>query len=115
MAQAPAEALRSTFRDYSPREKLDALKSVAAELPESEKKELAQTLLFGLPPGPKIRDTLYLMVIGTLLIILLGTAGVVTGIISSGADVDKVLGVFTTVLSFIIGLFVPSPGGRQQG
>lgn len=91
------------------------LSSVAADLPDAEKKALAQTLLFGQKPSARIGDTLYLMVIGALLVILLACAGVLTGIVPSpDADVtmDRVLGIFTTVLSFIIGLFVPSPATR---
>jgi hypothetical protein len=96
-------------------DKAQVVRNLAADLPAEEKKALAQTLLFGLEPSRKIGDVLYLMVIGALLVILLACAGVVTGIIGStdpDVSMDRVLGVFTTVLSFIIGLFVPSPANR---
>ena len=96
-------------------EKAHAVSNLAAELSTEQKRALAQTLLFGLEPSKKIGDILYLMVIGALLLIMLTCAGVLTGIVASpdpDVTMDRVLGIFTTVLSFIIGLFVPSPTTR---
>lgn len=96
-------------------DKAEVVRDLAADLPTEEKRKLAQTLLFGLEPSRKIGDLLYLIVIGALILILLACAGVLTGIIAStdpDVTMDRVLGIFTTVLSFIIGLFVPSPANR---
>lgn len=109
-----ARTATASFRNLqlSTDEKAAALQELAADLPKAKKEELGRTLLFGEKPSPKIRDTLYLLVIGSLLVILLAAAAVLMGIIPSPDEdvtMDRVLGIFTTVLSFIIGLFVPSP------
>lgn len=114
-ARAAIESFRASTSSNS--EKLKILSSMAADLPSDKRVELAQTLLFGRPPGAKIADTLYLLVIGALLFILLACAGVLTGIVPTpdpDVTMDRVLGIFTTVLSFIIGLFVPSPTASRN-
>ena len=115
---AAARTATDTFRAsaLSADDKARALSELAAELPDDKKEALARTLLFGLQPSAKIGDILYLLVIGALLLILLACAGVLTGIIPSpepDVTMDRVLGIFTTVLSFIIGLFVPSPTAKR--
>jgi hypothetical protein len=117
MTTENARAAIASFRDnaLTGEDKVQVVRSLAAELPVEEKKELARTLLLGLEPSRKIGDMLYLMVIGALLVILLACAGVLTGIVPTpdvDVTMDRVLGIFTTVLSFIIGLFVPSPATR---
>jgi hypothetical protein len=112
--QTATESFRA--KQLSTEDRASALQTLADELPDDKKKELARTLLFGEEPSPKIRDTLYLLVIGVLLVILLACAAVLTGIISPSngqVTMDRVLGIFTTVLSFIIGLFVPSPATQS--
>ena len=117
MATQASQSAATTFRatQLAPDEKAAALTELAADLPDDKKRQIARALLFGLEPSAKIRDTLYLLVIGALLVILLACAGVLTGIIPSPEEdvtMDRVLGIFTTVLSFIIGLFVPSPATK---
>ncbi|MGZ8287058.1 MAG: hypothetical protein ACXW27_15100 [Allosphingosinicella sp.] len=114
-ARAAIDGFRA--RSLTSQDMTQVVRDLAAELPDEEKKALAQTLLFGLPPSRKIGDMLYLMVIGALLVILLTCAAVLTGIVSTpdpDVTMDRVLGIFTTVLSFIIGLFVPSPATRSD-
>jgi hypothetical protein len=115
MPQATAfDALTTNFRsaNLTASESVDAIKAVAADLPDDKKKELARSLLLGLEPTQPTVNKLYLLVIGALILILLGAASVLIGVFTptnTAVTMDRVLGIFTTVLSFIIGLFVPSP------
>jgi hypothetical protein len=115
---ATLSSLKSSIRsaELAPDERAAIAREAAAALPDEQKKELAQALLFGLKPDGGTLKILYLMVIGALIVILLAAAGMLTGVLvprHPGATMDRVLGIFTTVLSFIIGLFVPSPADRR--
>jgi hypothetical protein len=112
MSTAAARTAIDTFRNAQlpTDEKADALKSLAADLPDNKAKEVARTLLFGLEPSRKVADVLYLLVICSLLIILLACAGVLIGIFAAPAtSLGPADRLFTMVLPFILGLFVPSP------
>ena len=108
---APAQAMADGFRNaaLSTDEKLSALREASTELPDDQKKALAQGLLAQIKPSQKTADILYLIIISALLVILLTAAGIIFGLFGKGANVDQVLGIFTTILSFILGLFAPSP------
>ncbi|HEX8625825.1 MAG TPA: hypothetical protein VF782_12235 [Allosphingosinicella sp.] len=110
----PTDTMRSLTAAMTDDQKVEAMKEVGGELPDDKKKEVAISIaggLFGEKPSARVRDILYLMVIGALVLILLACAGVITGVLDDVAkeNIDKVVGLFTTVLSFIVGLFVPSP------
>jgi len=87
---------------------VDLIKEVGATLPPEQRKEAA-TALFGVPPTRV--NGLYWLVLGTLCGVLTLCALRLVGVawfVPSATD-DQILGMFTTILSFLIGLFVPSP------
>lgn len=112
------DTMRSLVAGMTDEQKVQAIKEVGADLPAAKKKEAAIAVgggPLGDKPSARIRDMLYLIVIGALVLILLACAGVITGILENveKENVDKVVGLFTTVLSFIVGLFVPSPVAKD--
>jgi len=126
------------FEELQPDALKDAVVGAAANLPEKQKKEaLRETARQltpdqqvkvareiqqgGLPaPGEKTRDRLWLVVVSAFAFVLAGsfvsiaTAMFVT-VPQGGVKPELVLTMFTSVVGFLAGLFVPSPAGNKQG
>jgi hypothetical protein len=95
--------------------------SATQHLTKEEKKQLSYNII-----GPPDRvNGLYWMVLGTACVILILCVLRLTGIFvmmmpyqpkefwDLFPDADKIIGMFTTVLSFVVGLFVPSPVAHE--
>lgn len=110
-------ALLKSIEDLSVKEQLAIVSAVGTQLPREQQKIAAKSIL---PPPTKVNG-LYWLVLGTVCVclmlcvarlvgfhILLLPAGS-HGLFDRFADDDKIIGMFTTILSFLLGLFVPSP------
>jgi len=124
------------FKELQPANLKDALVAAAANLPEKEKKEALKETARQLtpdqqvkvageiqaaglpPPGGKTRDLLWLVVVSAFAFVLAGsfisiaTAMFVT-VPQGGVKPELVLTMFTSVVGFLAGLFVPSPSGNR--
>lgn len=92
----------------TPDQTVEFIKEVGTALPP-EKRQQAAAALFGLPPTRV--NGLYWLVLGTLCAVLLLCALRLVGVswFAAGGTNDQIVGIFTTIISFLIGLFVPSP------
>lgn len=109
--------LLGAIKDLSVDEKLAIVSVVGTQLPKDEQKIAAKTIL---PPPTKVNG-LYWLVLGTICLSLILCVARLVGLhlllVPAGSDTffarfaddDKIIGMFTTILSFLLGLFVPSP------
>lgn len=122
LSDIPSENARVVFKEATQKlpadEKKEAAKEVVSQLTESDRKEVLQQLGVGLP-GEKTRDSLWLIVVFAFAIVLVGTfITLALGVFHApekGASTkpELVLTMFTSVVGFLAGLFVPSPANRQ--
>jgi hypothetical protein len=74
-----------------------------------EKEELRQVLGWE-QPSTKIRDYLWKVIVWAMVIILVGTFGVIAlGVLFNVAAKPELLTMFTAALGFLAGLLAPSP------
>jgi hypothetical protein len=105
------------------KEKKEALRETARQLtPDQQVKVAGEIQQGGLPaPGEKTRDRLWLVVVSAFAFVLAGSfISIATGMFVSpnqGVVVkpELVLTMFTSVVGFLAGLFVPSPTSNRQG
>lgn len=100
---------------------LEVVKVAGNQLPLEQQKKAAESIF----PRPTKVNGLYWLVLGTLCFCLLLCVMRLVGIQffiypnapdtywARFADDDKIIGMFTTILSFLLGLFVPSPIARK--
>ncbi len=96
------EGLKTTLVDF------------ASQLNKDERKQLAKAIG---DPSEKTRDWLWLIVVVTCAVILVGAAAVLAVAVFWTQDssktylakTDVILTVFTTIFGFLAGVFVPSP------
>ncbi len=104
------------------KEKKEALMETARQLtPEQQVKVAGEIQQAGLPPpGEKTRDWLWQIVVSAFAFVLAGSfISIATGMFVSpdpGVVVkpELVLTMFTSVVGFLAGLFVPSPTNHRQ-
>ena len=73
-------------------------------------------------PTPKATDKIWLLIVGSFAVVMIGAAAVLgIGVFSQVIDASKqitksdtILTVFTTVVGFLAGLLAPSPMGSKQ-
>lgn len=95
-------------------------KAAVAQLTDDQKRELARSVLGA--PSPKTRDSLWLIVIWTLVVVMLLSVLVLAINVFRDKDPlheprvspEVMLSLFTSVFGFLVGLFVPSPGGSKN-
>src|SRR5262245_48742410 len=89
----------------------------AKALTPDQRMELARRIAFP-DPGAKVRDVIWVMVITAFSLVLVGSFVTIAIALfrgvpkDSGANPELVLSMFTSVIGFLAGLFVPSPMGR---
>ncbi|GMV51985.1 hypothetical protein FBQ96_00945 [Nitrospirales bacterium NOB] len=127
------------FKGLQPDALKDALVGAASNLPEKEKKEAvketarqlsrAQQVSIGgeiqqggvlAGPGEKTRDSLWLVVVSAFAFVLVGSfisiaTAMFVAVPQGAVKPELVLTMFTSVVGFLAGLFVPSPAGNKQG
>lgn len=108
------ETAASMTADQQKRVALAAAKHLSA----SDIQDVAQQLNYPLgQPNAWTRDTLWLIVVGAFVLVLLGSVTVLAVTVfvapaSGGTSPQTILAVFTGVTGFLTGLFVPSPSAR---
>jgi hypothetical protein len=108
LASMPQAALKS------------ALVEAAVRLPESDKKDVAQGIQGILPlPSKRTNNTLWVIVLSAFSLVLMGTAatiaiGMFTGPAAGATKPELVLTMFTSVVGFMAGVFVPSPADSSK-
>jgi|SRR4051794_12287828 hypothetical protein len=123
LSDAPHEGvvklvLREATRNLPPDEKKEAAKEVVGQLNDSDRKEVLQQFGVGVP-GEKTRDNLWLIVVSAFATILVGTfITLAIGVFiapekGAGTKPELVLTMFTSVVGFLAGLFVPSPAASR--
>lgn len=112
-----ADVLTAEIPDEGKR--AEVIKESIDRLPAAQQKDV-QRYLFGIQPT-KVNGLYWLILITLCLVVVLCTARVI-GIWSPSAEdvenkvigsADQVLGIITTVVAFLIGLFSPSPVGGK--
>ena len=96
-------------------QKADAIKAAIQAQPESERAGLVKQIstVAMAPPTPRVRDKLWLIVVAGFAFVLTGsfiTLAVGVFVPAAGkVTPELVLTMFTSVVGFLAGLFVPSP------
>jgi hypothetical protein len=121
MTQRTVSDILSDVSILNDEDTLEVVKTAGGQLPAEQKQKAAESMF----PRPVKVDGLYWLVLGTLcfclLLCVLRLVGVLFFIYPDSpdtfwarfADDDKIIGMFTTILSFLLGLFVPSPIGQK--
>jgi hypothetical protein len=102
-----AAACQNLSRD----QRVEVIRSAVASLDEADRQAV-----FG-PPSGGIRDWLWVVVIGGFTLVLVGSfvtlaVGVFAESHPGGVKPELILSMFTNVVGFLAGLFVPSPAAR---
>jgi hypothetical protein len=103
-----------------PEERVAFLSKFIKSQPASEQMLLSSQLAGVLPaPAGRTRDLIWLIVISAFVLVLVGSftvlaVGVFRKPMSSGVKPELILSMFTSVIGFLAGLFVPSPAGRSS-
>jgi hypothetical protein len=108
-------------RNVSDADKPDVAKAALAQLSEPQRRELAKAVLG--TPSEKVRDSLWLIVIWTFVVVMLMATLVLAinvfrdkdPVHESRISAEVMLSLFTSVFGFLVGLFVPSPGSAKSG
>ena len=112
-------SLGSALKALPPEEKAEAIKSAIQAQPEPERKSLAKQVSAGAMPPPTdgARDRLWLIVVCAFAIVLVGSfTALAVGVFlpaSGKVTPELILTMFTSVVGFLAGLFVPSPIANQ--
>lgn len=93
---------------------IESLSSMSMDSKKAVVESVGGTMPIG-QPGDKARDRLWLLVVGAFVIVLVGSFGTLAYAVFNPPDSDKVkpeliLSLFTSVVGFLAGLFVPAPG-----
>jgi|GEM_PF-1408014 len=113
-------SLTPALGGLSTEDKAKVIKNATKDLPESDKQKIAEevsgrTLA---QPSQGVRDKLWLVVVVTFSLVLVGsfiTLAIGVFVPASGkVTPELVLTMFTSVVGFLAGLFVPSPVNDQQ-
>ncbi len=113
-------SLVSALRALEPDQKAEALRAAIQAQPETERAKLIQQVgnTAIAPPTQKVRDKLWMIVVVGFAIVLVGsflTLAIGVFIATSGTvKPELVLTMFTSVVGFLAGLFVPSPINRRR-
>ncbi len=109
------------INDMSPQDKQSTLVEGLNQLTSKDKQAVVEQATAGLrPPDGKTSDTLWLIIIFSFAIVLVGTfvslaIGVlVLGKSSANADLQILLTMFTGVVAFLAGLLTPGPSRAGQ-
>jgi VIT1/CCC1 family predicted Fe2+/Mn2+ transporter len=116
-----AKALEELKKLVATAERRD-LSAAIDQLPEKTKQAIADQLRRGIDqPSQKTRDVLWIAVVFSFAILLIGAAiTLVIGVFSPQSSTtmmvkpEIVLSIFTSAVGFLAGLFVPSPAGNSQ-
>lgn len=110
-------SLGSTLQRLPVEEKAEVLIDAIKAQPQAEREQIAKEVSEGgFPrPTPGMRDLLWLVVVSAFAIVLVGSfvtlaIGVLSAPTGSSVKQEIVLTMFTSVIGFLAGLFVPSPG-----
>jgi hypothetical protein len=108
-------SLGSALNALQPDQKAEAINMAIQAQPEPERAKLAQQVssIAMAPPTPRVRDKLWLIVVAGFATVLVGSfATLAIGVFLPAAGKvtpELVLTMFTSVVGFLAGLFVPSP------
>ena len=102
------QAIADSVSNLPESKKAETVANAVKDLTPEQQKAVAAVILA--PPSPKANDTIWLIVIGSFAIVLVG----IVAVMSIGWFLDKTfepsfLTIFTTVTAFLIGLFAQSP------
>lgn len=105
-----------TVGDLDTDEKQDVIQQAVRDLPKDERESVLQGVMP--PPDDQTRNSLWRIVVWAFSTILVGsflTLAVGVFVSPTGAvRPELILSMFTSVVGFLAGLFVPTPGGRGQ-
>ena len=111
-------ALIGSARSLPSGAKLDAIKQAVGELPEAERRQVARSA--GPLAPPRDARVLWLIVVIAFATVLVGSfltiaIGIFVGPQNGGiAKPELALSMFTSVVGFLAGLFVPSPSTESR-
>jgi hypothetical protein len=113
--------LAMSVRALPAAQRKEAVRAAMAELPPAEQAEVASAVLPR--PGKETADRIWLIVICSFAAVLIGSfatlaVSVFIPVPEGGTSGQTILAVFTSVVGFLAGLFMPSPvtdGGRGGG
>ena len=125
LSNLPKDNLKScaveAVKQLPDEEKKAAVEETAAQLSKPQQDEVAQALRGMPPPAEPTRNALWLVVVSGFSVVLVGTfLTIAIGMFKAPAEgavtkPELVLTMFTSVVGFLAGLFVPSPTGNRQG
>ena len=109
------------INDMSPHDKYSTLVEGLNQLTSKDKQAVVEQASAGLrPPDGKTSDTLWLIIIFSFAIVLVGTfVSLAIGVLvldksSANADLQILLTMFTGVVAFLAGLLTPGPSRAGQ-
>ncbi len=105
------------FDELPPAEKSKALAGAVSSQTPEERQRLLREIAGMPPPTPRARDRLWLIVVIAFALVLVGsflTLSAAVFAIGGKASPELILTMFTSVVGFLAGLFVPSPVGRDE-
>jgi hypothetical protein len=116
----------SDLRSLGATQTKQAMIDMASELPMEARKEIVEALGGTLPPpAPHTLNLLWTIVVGAFVLVMVGSATILACCVfkapaENGVKPEIILSLFTSVVGFLAGLFVPSPsrnggGGSQAG
>jgi hypothetical protein len=103
------KAIAESVDNLPESKKAETVANAAGNLTDEQKKEVAASVTLQ-PPTTKINDYIWLIVISSFAVVLVGTATFIAiGWYNGKTFESNLLLIFTTVSAFLIGLFAQSP------
>ena len=101
------QAIADSVSNLPESKKAETIANAAKDLTLEQQKFVASSLF---PPSPKANDSIWLIVIGSFAVVLVGIVAVMSiGWFLERPFEPSFLTIFTTVTAFLIGLFAQSP------
>lgn len=102
------KAITDSVSNLPESKKAETVANAVKDLTPEQQKVVASVILA--PPSPKANDSIWLIVIGSFAIVLVGIVAVMSiGWFLGKTFEPSFLTIFTTVTAFLIGLFAQSP------
>jgi hypothetical protein len=114
---ADSQQVVREFLDLSVEEKREAKEALAraGELAQPQMLTQPEAMPEAMPEaGPGVTNILWVMIVTTFVIVLLGGGYLLYDMSKNGQDTSVILPIITTVLGALVGLMAPSPVQRNR-